>query len=79
MLCHLYIQLTYKQELSISLQICQALVFLHSAAPPFAHLDLKPANTLVSALIDYRMNVWLVLLYTQSCNFRLKITLCMST
>ena len=41
-------QLAYQQKVSISLQICQGLVFMHSAAPPIAHLDLKPENVLVS-------------------------------
>ena len=33
--------------MGISIQICQALVFMHSARPPVAHLDLKPENILV--------------------------------
>lgn len=40
-------QLTFKDKLTISVQICQGLVFMHSADPPMAHLDLKPENIMV--------------------------------
>ena len=43
-------QLTHEEKLIVSRQICQALVFIHSAVPPLAHLDLKPENVLVRAL-----------------------------
>ena len=35
-------------KVMISIQVCQALIFMHSATPPVAHLDFKPANILVS-------------------------------
>ena len=31
----------------VSRQLCQAIVFMHSADPPIAHLDIKPENVLV--------------------------------
>ena len=31
----------------MSMQIGQAVMFLHSSNPPLAHLDIKPANILV--------------------------------
>ena len=35
----------------ILLQLCQALVFLHTSTPPIAHLDVKPANVMVNVII----------------------------
>ena len=34
----------------VLVQICQSLVYLHTSEPPLAHLDVKPANVLVSSL-----------------------------
>ena len=35
-------------KLSVAIQVAQALLFLHTSKPPMAHLDVKPANVLVS-------------------------------
>ena len=32
----------------VSMQLTQALVFMHSSEPPIARLDVKPENVLVS-------------------------------
>lgn len=36
-----------EDKLHILVQLCQAIVFLHTSEPPLAHLDVKPANVLV--------------------------------
>ena len=38
---------SFDEKLSISAQISQALVYMHSCNPPIVHLDLKPENVLV--------------------------------
>ena len=35
----------------MAVQIAQAVAFLHSSQPPTVHLDIKPANILVSTII----------------------------
>ena len=52
------IQLTHGSKLHVIIQICQALVYLHTGTPPLAHLDVKPANILASFVINNHM--WLV-------------------
>ena len=42
-----FFQLTFPEKLYISIQVCQAVMYLHTSAPPMAHLDIKPANILV--------------------------------
>lgn len=37
-----------QNKFHILVQLCQALVFLHTSQPPLAHLDVKPANVMVS-------------------------------
>ena len=41
------LQFTLPEKLYISIQVCQAIVYLHTSSPPLAHLDIKPANILV--------------------------------
>ena len=41
------IKLSFENKLFIVQQIAQALVFMHTYAPPIIHLDLKPENILV--------------------------------
>ena len=49
LLCHCHIlQLNYQEKVVITQQMYQGIVFMHSACPPVAHLDLKPENVLVS-------------------------------
>ena len=36
----------------ISLQLCQAIVFMHTSEPPIAHLDIKPENVLVCGIYE---------------------------
>ena len=42
-----HVQLSYGDKVNISRQLCQALVFMHTATPPVAHLDVKPENVFV--------------------------------
>ena len=41
----------------ILLQLCQALVFLHTSSPPLAHLDVKPANVMVRVMFTSTVTV----------------------
>jgi serine/threonine-protein kinase len=34
-------------KISMALQLCQAIHFIHNNTPPIAHLDVKPSNVLV--------------------------------
>ena len=34
-------------KIYMALQLCQAIMFMHSNVPPIAHLDIKPSNILV--------------------------------
>ncbi len=43
----LYQQLDRDTKLKLAIQVCQALVYLHSCTPPLVHRDLTPANILV--------------------------------
>ena len=43
-------QLSLTLKLQISVQLCQALVFMHTNTPPIAHLDIKPSNILVRSV-----------------------------
>ena len=47
--------LTPEKFFILCLQICQAIVYLHSAEPPLAHLDIKPANIMVSIFFFNRL------------------------
>ena len=47
------IQLTPTIKVRIAVQLCQAVVFLHTNSPPLAHLDIKPSNILVRMLEKY--------------------------
>ena len=42
-----YLQLDLSSKLCVAVQLCQALTFMHTHAPPIAHLDIKPSNILV--------------------------------
>ena len=49
-----YLQLTFMLRKTVAVQIAQAIAFLHSTTPITVHLDVKPANILVSrSLISY--------------------------
>jgi serine/threonine-protein kinase len=50
------VQILFETKTQLAIQICQALVFMHSSEPPIIHLDLKPANVLVE---DHTMHVFL--------------------
>ena len=39
--------MTFENKLKVSVQISQALLFLHTTEPPTVHFDVKPANILV--------------------------------
>jgi tRNA A-37 threonylcarbamoyl transferase component Bud32 len=39
--------MTFQQKVTILLQICQGMVYLHSMTPPIIHRDLKPQNILL--------------------------------
>lgn len=43
----LSLQFTFPEKVYLSIQVCQAVMYLHTASPPMAHLDIKPANILV--------------------------------
>ena len=43
-----YFQMSCSSKNKVAIQIAQAVLFLHSAKPPTVHLDIKPANILVS-------------------------------
>ena len=43
-------QLCDRDKILICYQLCQAVMFLHTSEPQMAHLDIKPANIMVSSL-----------------------------
>ena len=43
--------MTFIKKKTIAVQIAQAVAFLHSTAPPTVHVDIKPANILVSIIL----------------------------
>ncbi|XP_064389956.1 uncharacterized protein LOC135337876 isoform X3 [Halichondria panicea] len=40
-------KLTESEKIAVCIQVCQGLLFMHTATPPVIHMDLKPANILV--------------------------------
>ena len=48
-----FLQLGYQEKVAVSRQICQGVMFMHSANPPVAHLDLKPESVLVLSIHSY--------------------------
>ena len=75
-LCHSTIsfvtQLAFPEKLYVSVQVCQALTYLHTSEPPLVHLDVKPANILVSVSI-YTVAIQVDILYipAQYIHFKL--------
>jgi len=47
----IYLQLDLMTKFRVAVQLSQAVTFLHTNAPPIAHLDIKPSNILVSNII----------------------------
>jgi serine/threonine protein kinase len=48
-------KLNFDDRLSIAIQICRALAYLHSNTPPIMHRDLKPENILLDAHLNVRI------------------------
>lgn len=44
-------QLDNFHKIFISVQVAQALTYLHTASPPLVHYDVKPGNILVSVVL----------------------------
>jgi serine/threonine protein kinase len=48
----LQVDLSFNEQLLISIQICQVLVYMYSQDPPVNHVDLKPENVTVGHLLS---------------------------